>query len=55
MEKLPYVKITQIGSNKVEYWPYPEVQDFTLYKIPKEDIIYLTDEELKRLEEENNG
>jgi len=45
-KKLPYVEVLVNG--KVEIWPYPEAQEFTIYKFPKESIMYLTDEEYKK-------
>lgn len=51
-KKLPYVRVLVNG--KEEIWPYPEAQEFTIYEFPKEDIIYLTDKEYKKMEEEIN-
>lgn len=48
-EKMPYVLIHVNG--KKELWPYPEAQEFCLYDLSN-SIIYLTDDEAKKLEQE---
>lgn len=48
--KKKYVLCYCIGSGYKMYIPYPEVEEFLQTKIDEEDIIELTDEELKKLE-----
>ena len=45
MNKKPYVLVSDCGVLKC--WPYPEVQEFCQFDLSKE-VIYLTDEELKK-------
>lgn len=52
--KSPYVKMWIPENKRYEYWPYLEAQEYTIYDIPKSSIIYLTDEELKKLENEES-
>ena len=48
--KKPYVKVSYMNdSNKVVYWPYPEVQEFCLLPIKEDSIVWLSNEELKAL------
>ena len=46
--KLPYIWVLVNGIK--ELWPYEEAQEFTIYKLPKEDIIWLNDKEYEELE-----
>lgn len=51
MKKRAYVEVTYPGLKRPIYFPYPEVQEFCLYLIDKDTIIYLTKEELRELED----
>lgn len=48
--KHKYVLCYCIGSGYKMYIPYPEVEEILQIKIDPEDILELTDEELKNLE-----
>lgn len=48
--KKKYVLCYCIGSGYKMYIPYPEVEEFLQTKVDPEDILELTDEELKELE-----